>query len=147
MVDEEILRLQSEVAGLRLSLEEAMAAIEKQNKQAKEAEQACQTLMEARMEARLKQLFGELASPMAQLQLQQWLVEQGKDVKPGNIFKLVAALGNALEEAGMKKAYTCGERAGFNAHGMAFLTHNSSCSEGESVVVRIPACIYKEQYL
>jgi hypothetical protein len=135
---ETLLKLQSEIAGLQLTIAELRAAQDNQQALLMEAERSRAILAEESANARMNAHLSALASPLAQLALLQSLAGQGKEIKSANIFKIIDLIGETLADAGMEQLYHCGDSLPFNGEQMSPATSGLNLQEGDSAIVRMP---------
>jgi hypothetical protein len=140
---ESLLKLQSEIAGLQLTIAELRAAQDNQQALLMEAERSRAILAEESANARMNALFSAFASSLAQLALLRSLALQGKEIKTANIFKLITLIEETLAEAGLEQLYHCGETLPFNGEQMSPATSGVNLREGDAVIVRMPGFRYR----
>jgi len=138
---------QSEIAGLKLTIENLQESLENQRQLLADSEKNRQNLIDVTMDSRLQHLFGGLASPLAQLALLQTLVSEGKEIKPENIFKLVSAIEDTLKESGLVRVFQTNEIHPFDAEKMNPVMPGITFTEGENVLVRLPGYSFKGRYI
>jgi molecular chaperone GrpE (heat shock protein) len=141
------LALHSEIAGLKLTISELKQELINREAMLQQAENSHQEKLKQLLETKLSNLFGGLASPLAQLALQRALASEGKEIKPENIFKLLSAIENVLEEAGLKHIHQSGEIHAWNPENMSPVMPGITFTEGENVLIRLPGYVYKGKYI
>ena len=146
-VDFIALALQSEIAGLQLTIAELKNELSNQQALLAEDGKSRQAKINETVDAKLQKLFGELASPLSQLALLQSLFAEGKEVKTANIFKLVAVIESALTAKGLSKLLEVNEICPYDATTMDPIKSGITFAPGEKIRVRLPGYLFKGNYL
>jgi molecular chaperone GrpE (heat shock protein) len=146
-IDNMAIALQSEIAGLQLTIKELKNELSNQQALLADSEKNRQAIVNETVDAKLQKLFGELASPLSQLALLQSLFVEGKEVKTANIFKLVAAIESSLTDKGLSKLHEVNEICLFDATTMDPIKSGITFAPGEKIRVRLPGYSLKGNYL
>lgn len=138
---------EAKIAGMQLAIDELKQSLDNQKLLLANSEKSKEILVTQTMDSRMQHLFIGLASPLAQLALQRALASEGKEIKPENIFKLLSAIENVLEEAGLKQIHQSGEAHPWNPENMSPVMPGITFNEGENVLIRLPGYVYKGKYI
>lgn len=141
------LALQSEIAGLKLTISELKQELINREAMLQQAENSHQEKLKQLLEIKLSHLFSELSSPLAQLTLLQSFVKEGKELKAENILKLVAVISETLSENGMIQLHELNAVLPFDSASMAPIKPELSFISGEKIRVRLPGYSFKGKYL
>lgn len=142
-----ILQLESQIAGLKLTIENLHETIENQRQLLADSEKNRENIIAGTMDSRLQNLFSSLASPLAQLALQRAIALAGKEIKAENIFKLVSVIENTMEEAGLEQVFQSNEIHPYDAERMNPVMPGIDFAAGENVLVRLPGFVFKGKYI
>ena len=145
--DYSILKLQSEIAGLKLTVEQLKQELENGQSLLAESEKSRQSIISDTVDAKLQNLLGNLASPLSQIALLQSLISAGKEIKTENIFKLVSIIESNLGETGLVRLHQVGENLPFDSECMGPLKPGVIFSPGEKIIVRLPGYLFKGKYI
>ena len=141
------LALQTEIAGLQLTISELKNELSNQQVLLADAEKSRHAIVNETVDTKLQKLFSELASPLSQLALLQSLFAEGKEVKTANIFKLVAVIESALTAKGLSKLLEVNEICPYDATTMDPIKSGITFAPGEKIRVRLPGYLFKGNYL
>ena len=141
------LALHSEIAGLKLTISELKQEVNIWQAMLQQAESSHQKKSNLLLESKLSNLFGELASPLAQLALLQSLATEGKELKTKNIFKLVTMISDTLRENGMLQLHEVNAILPYDDAGMASIKPELSFTPGEKIRVCFPGYSFKGNFL
>jgi hypothetical protein len=145
--DNNALLLQSEIAGLQLTIGGLQQELANQKALLAESEKSRQNMVNETLDAKLQTIFVGLASPLAQLALLYSLLKEGKEVKSENIFKLVSLVEATLEEAGLTRLHQVNDTLPFDPAAMGAVKPNLSFTSGEKIRVRLPGYSFKGKYI
>lgn len=142
-----ILRLQSEISGLKLTISELQLNFDDQKVLLEESYRNKEKSVTESTDARIQQIFVDLISPLAQLNLLKALAAEGKEIQNDNIFKLVAIIESTLEDYGLKPIHTVSQQCLFDPECMHPIKSNLSFTQKEIVIVRLPGYSFKEKII
>lgn len=142
-----IQKLQAEIAGLQLLINELKQEHENTKTLLKALEKNASIQMDAELEARFVSFFESLAPILSQLGFQHALFKEDKDVKPANIFKLLKVLEERLTEAGIQRLHNTNEILPFDAQTMLPLKQDLQFGNEDNVRVIFSGYKYKNEYL
>jgi hypothetical protein len=145
--DNSVLLLQSEIAGLQLTIGELKQELINQQTLLAESEKSRQRIVDETLDAKLQTIFVGLASPLAQLALLQNLYTEGKELKTENIFKLVSMIESNLNEAGLTRLHQVNETLPFDPAAMGTVKPGLTFAPGEKIRVRLPGYSFKGKYI
>jgi hypothetical protein len=141
------LALHSEIAGLKLSIGELKQELNNRQALLQQVESSHREKLNQLLEAKLSNLFGGLAAPLAQLALLQSLASEGKELKTENIFKLVTMIIDTLSENGMLQLHEVNAVLPYDGAGMAPIKPELTFTPGEKIRVCLPGYSFNDKYL
>lgn len=145
--EEELLKLQSELAGVRLDLEETRRAIAMERDRTQSLEKGRVAAVEESVDARLDRLFTDLAAPLSQLRTQAHLLDTGTPVAATDVVAVAQQFARAVEEAGLTPFGEPGESAAFDPETMQPLRSDQPLTAGEAATVRFAGYRYAGRVL
>ncbi len=142
-----IFRLQSEISGLKLTISELQLNFDDQKVLLEESYRNKEKSVTESTDARIQQIFVDLISPLAQLNLLKALAAEGKEIQNENIFKLVTIIESTLEDYGLKPIHTVSQQYLFDPECMHPIKSDLSYTPNEKVLVRLPGYTFREKII
>ena len=140
--------LQNELQTLRLELTEQSRELDALKASRVRETAAQQERVETEAGARLEQIVQEMASAMAQLSVQNYLLmEQEKPVAWADVMAVAQRIVRTLEQHGMEIAPRPGEAMAFDANRHLPLSAGQAIQPGEMVVIRFPGIWFRGKML
>jgi len=140
--------LQNELQTLRLELAEQSRELDALKASKARETAAQQERIESEAEARLELIVQEMASAVAQLSVQNYLLmEQGKPVAGADVMAVAQRIVRTLEQHGMEIAPQPGEMMAFDANRHLPLSAGQTIQSGQMVVVRFPGVWFRGKML
>jgi len=145
--DEEILALRRELAETRLHAQELEKQLGANRHQLSMVETMREEHVRQSTTAQLASLFRRLAAPLTQLQLQDALLQQGKEVGVRDVMVLARQFADAVQQAGLQLIGSVGERQPFDPEWAQPLVAGVALNAGEEVIIRFIGYRYQGQVL
>lgn len=138
---------QNEAQALRLELDDAQRQLEAARRELETLRFTASRTRQEQAEERLEQLFGELATPVAQFSVQRALSRQEVELKPRDLLAVTARLVQALESAGLKLEGEPGDELEYSPDHHQPLSLEESLKPGQPVRLRFPGVSYRGHWL
>jgi len=145
--DEEILTIRRELAAARLQAQELEKQLGSIRNQLAIAEKTRQEHIRQSTAAQLESLFSRLAAPLAQLILQDALLQQGQQVAARDVMVLARQFAEAVQQAGLQPIGSVGEIKPFDPEWAQPLATGVALNAGEEVVIRFIGYRFGDQVL
>jgi molecular chaperone GrpE (heat shock protein) len=145
--NEEVLKLKSEIASLKLDLKDSEGKLAKERKRIDSMQSSQSDQVKQRVESQIEDLFDQLATPLSQLRMQSSLMEQGKAVKSSDIMAVAGSFANIVEKAGLEPVGTTGKMLKFDPAIAQSLGSTGSINIGDEVIVKFIGYRYKERVI
>lgn len=130
---------ESELQQLRLELQQARQDINQLKTDLSRQYQQHGNILAEKLQAQLESILTPLASPLAQLLTQQYLIEtKGKDLRVRDLLATSRRIWQALTPFGLETLETIDDVVGFVPDRHQSLSHTANLRLGEPVRIRIP---------
>lgn len=134
--DEPVVGLRRDLAAARLELQEARDALAAERARAAALENAQAAQIRDGIASHLEALFGDLAAPLSQLQMQAALLDAGTAVAASDVMALARRCATVIERAGLEPVGTTGAVIRFDPEVAQPLGTNDQMKPADSVRVR-----------
>ncbi|MFP4346189.1 MAG: nucleotide exchange factor GrpE [Anaerolineales bacterium] len=143
----EIVALEREVQSLRLDLQEQRALAERLKQELERARDSAGTEVAQQVQARIERLLAAAGAPVAQLQTQAHLLEEGQPVRGRDVMAVAQRLVRVLEDQGLTLEGSVGERVPFDPNRHEPLSTGVALQPGQPVIVRFVGIGYQGRLL
>lgn len=139
---------ESEQQQLRLDLQQAQQRVAQLNADLSCLHQQHSDILAEKLQLQLESILTPLASPLAQLLAQQYLIEvKGKDLRAKDLLATSRRIWQALTSSGLQAFETIDDVVGFDPDRHQPLNHVANMRAGDPVRIRIPGITIKGKVL
>jgi molecular chaperone GrpE (heat shock protein) len=140
---EALIRAQNEAASARLDADETRQNIKALQRRLDAEQNARSDAIESSMAAQLEPIIADAAALLAQISLQDHIIQSGKPVQSSDVMALARQFVRIFERIGLQPSNKTGERAVFSPEIHRPLSGGSPPPPGASVIIKMPGFLYK----
>ncbi|MDW7682312.1 MAG: nucleotide exchange factor GrpE, partial [bacterium] len=145
--DAQLVALRRQLAEARLQAQELEQRLQDSRARLQGLEQTRQQQIQQAINSHLESLFRRLAGLLAQLQLQDGLMQQGKEIAARDIMLLVRQLVEVVQQAGLEPIGSVGEVRSYDPEWAQPLVSGAAFNSGEDVTIRFIGYRFQGQVL
>jgi len=141
-----ILALESEIASLKMEMQEQDRILKQVRGDLELAEKKTEGTVKGKFEQQMEVLARDLASPMVQLKTQQHLSTQ-RQIQAKDVLAVAMRMVQSIESIGIKFLGNIGEKVKFDSTAHEELNMNGTLNEGCSAQISMPGISYNERVI